>query len=128
MYSLSEKTYVFNFHLLDKDISMHRCIFVENRGINESTRICFLCVKLSTCFLLKTNNKKAVTEPFPQCGEVIKVSKPCHVYRFAVVLLINIFSTMLRSNRVILIKTNFYRKMCRLCLNIWEFRNLFSSY
>ena len=110
-------------------IKISLCIaasLLKNRGINESTRICFLCVKLSTCFLLKTNNKKAVTEPFPQCGEVIKVSKPCHVYRFAVVLLINIFSTMLSSNRVILIKTNFYRKMCRFCLNIWEFRNLFS--
>ena len=83
---------------------------LKNKGINESTRICLPCVKLSTCFLLKTNNKKAVTEPFPQCGEVIKVSKPCNVYRFSVVLLITIFSTMLSSNRVTLIKTNFIER------------------
>lgn len=53
----------------------------------------------------------SITEPFPQCGEIIKVSKPCNVYHFVVVLLINIFSTMLNSNRVTLIKAPFYRKM-----------------
>lgn len=105
-------------------IKISLCIaasLLKNRGINESTRICFLCVKLSTCFLLKTNNKKAVTEPFPQCGEVIKVSKPCHVYRFAVVLLINIFSTMLSSNRVILIKANFIERCADFALTFGNF-------